>query len=320
LRGADGLQAKELEKLVAFLETDFRPDVVLLTNVLLSGLIPELSRRLRVPVIPTLQGDDIFLDALPAVARDECLALIRRNCADVPVVLATSSYYADHMANYAGLPRERIRVAYPGLNLAGHGIHTRPQNPVPVIGYYARICPEKGFHVLVDAYILLRKFGGPAYPLLASGWLGESNRAFYADQVKKLEAAGFAGDFSYTPTPDHAGKVRFFSSIDLLSVPTTYREPKGLYVLEAWANGVPVLLPRHGTFPELIAAGGGGELHEPNDPAALAAHLAALLEDAPQRRELGRRGREAVETRFHAGQMAADVATILQTVLPAKAA
>ena len=52
----------------------------------------------------------------------------------------------------------------------------------------------------------------------------------------------------------------FLQSLDVLSVPTTYREPKGLYVLEAWANGVPVVQPRHGSFPELMEAAGGGLL------------------------------------------------------------
>jgi glycosyltransferase involved in cell wall biosynthesis len=49
-------------------------------------------------------------------------------------------------------------------------------------------------------------------------------------------------------------------------VPTSYREPKGLYVLEALANGVPVVQPKHGSFPELIEATGGGLLVNPEDP------------------------------------------------------
>ena len=42
-------------------------------------------------------------------------------------------------------------------------------------------------------------------------------------------------------------------SIDVLSVPSGYHEPKGLYLLEAMACGVPVVQPDHGAFPELIA-------------------------------------------------------------------
>ena len=82
---------------------------------------------------------------------------------------------------------------------------------------------------------------------------------------QRLDAAGLLGDFEYVESPDHANKVRFLQVVDVLSVPTMYREPKGLYVLEALANGVPVVQPAHGSFPELIEATGGGLLVPPND-------------------------------------------------------
>ena len=102
---------------------------------------------------------------------------------------------------------------------------------------------------------------------------------------------------------DLEGKVRFLRSLDVLSVPTSYHEPKGLYVLEALANGVPVVQPRHGAFPEVVEATGGGVLVEPDDPAALAEGLAQLLDD-PNRGALGRAGRQAVFERYNDEGMA----------------
>jgi glycosyltransferase involved in cell wall biosynthesis len=122
--------------------------------------------------------------------------------------------------------------------------------------------------------------------------------------VRKLRAAGLAEDFQHVDCPSHADKVRFLQGLDVLSVPTVYREPKGLYVLEAWAAAVPVVQPRHGSFPELIEAAGGGLLTTPEDPADLARGLRRLLDDPHERRRLGRSGREAVETEFHAERMA----------------
>ena len=81
-------------------------------------------------------------------------------------------------------------------------------------------------------------------------------------------------------------------------MPTTYREPKGLFVLESLANRVPVVLPEHGAFPELIRETGGGLLVAPEDSGALAVGLQTLLEDPRLRAELGRRGREAVERKY----------------------
>ena len=101
----------------------------------------------------------------------------------------------------------------------------------------------------------------------------------------------------------------------MLSVPTTYREPKGLYVLEALANGVPVVQPRHGSFPELLEATGGGLLVKPDDPHDLAAALSRLLGDLAHREELGRKGKEAVHSRFHAAAMAEETVNVYRKYL-----
>ena len=116
-------------------------------------------------------------------------------------------------------------------------------------------------------------------------------------------------------SPDHATKVRFLQSLDILTVPTVYREPKGLYVLEAWANGVPVVQPRHGSFPELIEAAGGGVLVTPEDPAELAHALRELLENHQRRAELARRGFDAVRERFHAAVMAQNTLRVYENYL-----
>lgn len=314
LKGADGLQRKEVATLAGWLAAEVKPDVVVFSNALLSGVVPRLKQALGVPILVTLQGDDIFLDALPVADRKACVELIRRNTAHADGFLTTSRYYADHMAGYLGVPREKMHVIYPGLNLAGHGGPPRPRRDGPLtVGYFARVCPEKGFHHAVDAFIELRKQPGvPAHRLRASGWLGDNDRPFFDQQVKKLEAAGLYDSFEYVPSPGHADKVRFLQSIDVLTVPTTYREPKGLYVLEAWANGVPVVKPAHGAFPELVGATGGGLLVPPDDPAALAAGLRRVLDDHDFREAAGKAGEAAVRERFTAEVMARDTAAVLE--------
>src|SRR5262249_13371822 len=108
----------------------------------------------------------------------------------------------------------------------------------------------------------------------------------------------------HVESPDHASKVRFLQSLDVLSVPTNYHEPKGLYVLEAWANAVPVVQPAHGSFPELVEESGGGVLVPPNDTDALAQALRRLMEQPEERRQMGRLGLQTVQQRFSAATMA----------------
>jgi glycosyltransferase involved in cell wall biosynthesis len=314
LKGEHGRQRKEVARLVDWLADDIKPDVVLFSNVLLSGIVHPLRAKWRVPVLATLQGDDVFLDALPEASRQTALELVREHCREIDGFIATSRYYAKFMAEYLRIPGERIDVVYPGLNLQGHGLPRLNRAGKPfTIGYFARIGPEKGLHNLVEAFCRLQQEPGAAPARLhVSGWLGGHQRAFFDEQKGRLAQAGLLNHFAYVESPDHASKVRFMKAIDVLSVPTTYREPKGLYVLEAMANGVPVVQPRHGSFPELIEATGGGILVEPHDPEDLARGLRRLQLDAGERDKLGRLGKQAVFERFHARGMAEATLAVLE--------
>jgi glycosyltransferase involved in cell wall biosynthesis len=312
LQGEHGHQRKEVAKLVRWLKAEVKPEIVNLTNVLLSGLVHQVKAELNVPVLGTLQGDDIFLDALPEPHRGRALALIREHSREMDGFIATSGYYAEFMSRYLDIARERIAVVYPGLNLRDHGGPRPESNGEPfTVGYFARVCPEKGLHVLAEAFRLMQQQpGAPVARLRVSGWLGANNQDYFEDVRRTLAVAGLGDRFEYSASPDHASKVRFLQSVDVLSVPTVYREPKGLYVLEALANGVPVVQPRHGSFPELVEATGGGLLVEPNDPGDLAAALRRLADDAGHRAELGRKGKEAVHRRFHAAAMAEETVNV----------
>src|SRR5581483_4977767 len=101
-------------------------------------------------------------------------------------------------------------------------------------------------------------------------------------------------------------------SIDVFSVPTAYPEWKGICVLEALARGVPVVQPAHGSFPELIQMTGGGVLVPPGNPQALASALAELLQDPSRCRELGTKGRAAVESTFTDDRMAANMLRVFE--------
>jgi glycosyltransferase involved in cell wall biosynthesis len=314
LRGEHGHQRKEIEKLATWLKEEVRPEIVVLSNVLISGIVPRLQEALGVPIVAMLQGDDIFLEALPPTYHRGAIELIRENCAPLAGFVSTSRFYADFMAGYLALPPERIEVVYPGIDLRGHGGGERTREPRPfTIGYFARICPEKGLHVLVEAFGTLKRLPGtPPCRLRVSGWLGPSAVAYLEEQKQKLAAMGVLDDFEHVPSPDHTSKVRFLQGCDVLSVPTVYREPKGLYVLEAWANAVPVVQPRHGSFPELLDGTGGGLLVEPENPADLANALRRVMENREETRAMGRRGQEAVQSRFHAAAMARETFRVLE--------
>ena len=199
LKGTHGYQRKEVAKLVRWLAHDVKPQIINLTNALLSGMVGEFKRQLRAPILCSLQGDDIFLESLPQPQRGQAIELIRDNSRDIDGFIATSGYYADFMAGYLGIPRDRIHVVYPGLNLHGHGHPRAEANERPfTIGYFARICPEKGLHLLIDAFRILRQTPGlPPVRLRISGWLGDNNKTYFADLQKKLESWGLLGEVEH---------------------------------------------------------------------------------------------------------------------------
>ena len=295
LQGEDGRQTRELEILVDWLRTTHRPEIVHLTNSMFLGLTRPLKRSLRVPVVCSVQGEDLFLEGLNQPFRAQVKSALRERAREADGFIAHCDVYAEFMSEYLDVPREKMHVVPLGLNLEGHG-DSRPVAEEPfIIGYLARICPEKGLHLLVDAFCALAAGAGrDRVRLRVAGYLGPRDRPYVQRIKTRIRDRGLQGCFDFLGEVDRADKIKFLQSLHVLSVPTVYRDPKGRFVLEALANGVPVVQPRHGAFPELLAATGGGLLVDPQSPEALAKGLRSLMDDPARRKELGRKGREAV--------------------------
>jgi glycosyltransferase involved in cell wall biosynthesis len=184
------------------------------------------------------------------------------------------------------------------------------------IGYFARIAPEKGLHNLADAYRMLRlEKGLPPSRLVAAGYLVPEHEPYLETIAEGLRAAGLGAEFVYRGTVDRARKVKFFHDIDVLSVPSPYHEPKGLYLLEAMACGVPVVQPNHGAFPEIIERTGGGLLARSESGADVADALYDMWKDPARAAEMGRRGAEGVRRHYTVTHMAEKVLQIYQEVV-----
>ncbi|MGE3493057.1 MAG: glycosyltransferase family 4 protein, partial [Vicinamibacterales bacterium] len=261
LRGELGHQKQEIDKLIEFLRDEPAFDIANIPYTLLISLAAPLKRALGCPVVVTLQGEDLFLDALPEPYRAEALALVRAQVADVDLFIAVSEYYARYMRDYLAIPAEKMRVATLGVNVDDLTVTTRTRGETFTIGFFARIAPEKGLHNLAEAYRILRTEKGlPPSRLVAAGYLPPEHRSYLEGIGARLGAAGLGEEFVYRGTVDRAKKVEFLHDIDVLSVPSGYHEPKGLYLLEAMACGVPVVQPNHGAFTEVIGRTGGGVL------------------------------------------------------------
>jgi glycosyltransferase involved in cell wall biosynthesis len=322
LRGEEGRQARELDELVAWLKTQPRPDVVCLSNALLVGMTRRLRTELQTRVVCTLQGEDAFLDALPETHRAAAWQLLSERAADVDLFIAPSKYFGDLMAKRLGLPADKVKVVHNGINLADFPVEGRrskvESQKAPVLGYFARMCKEKGLETLVEAFIVLKNRGNvPRLKLHIGGSCGPGDELFVKSLRKRLAEAGHIGEAAFFPNLSRAEKLDFLGALSVFSVPANYGESFGLYLIEAMAAGVPVVQPRTAAFPEIVEATGGGVLCEPGDPKSLADAIERLLSDPQQARALGEAGRKAVFDKFSAEAMAKQTLRALESMASA---
>ena len=150
--------------------------------------------------------------------------------------------------------------------------------------------------------------------LSIAGWVGSEHKTYSEEQFAKLDAAGLGSAYEYSGVISREEKISFLQSIDVFTVPTTYREPKGRFALEAMASGLPVVFPDHGAFPEIINESGCGVLVRPDDPQHLAETLSNLLSDPARCTELGEAGRQAVLNDRNAEAMAKQTLALYESL------
>ena len=316
LDGAEGAQRKQVAALISWMRAD-PPQVIHLTNSMLAGLAPAFKAVLDVPVVCSLQGEDYFLESLPPPYREKAFSRLRACACSIDAFISPSRDHAAAMAPRLGVGVQEVHVILPGLRL--EGLQPAPSRNAKEfrIGYMARISPEKGLDQLAEAFLKIRRRRGGARPrprLIAAGWLGAEHASYLEGIRQKIERAGLGEDFDYLGEIDRAEKARFLGGLDILSVPVSYRAPKGLYALEAMACGTPVIQPSLGVFPELIAATEGGLLHEPGDVDDLAVKIERLLDHRDQAAALGRQGRKTVFDHFHSRRAAEETAAVYRNL------
>ncbi len=184
LKGENGFQQKEITKLIEWLRTQPLLDVISLPYSLLIGLAKPLKEAFDLPVFCTLQGEDLFLDGLKEPYRSEALDLIKTQLDYVDAFLPVSEYYADFMPRYLGIPRDKMRVVPLGIYPTGYNPKEDRTDGPFTVGFLARIAPEKGLHVLAEAYKLLRQSGQLNEARLeAAGYMAPDAKP-YLDQIR----------------------------------------------------------------------------------------------------------------------------------------
>jgi glycosyltransferase involved in cell wall biosynthesis len=304
LRGEEGSQRRELDKLVEWLRDVEKPDAVWLSTALMVGVARRIREELRIPVFCSLQGEDSFLDGLPEPWRSKCWGEMGARVSELDGTVAPSAFFGGLMSSRLGLGQHAVHVIPNGIGLEGY--EASPcRSTKPVVGYLARLTPGKGLCSVVDAFLELHRRGRVREArLVCVGTMIESDAACVEEQKRKLRGAGLERYAEFEANVSRELKIELLRGFSLLSVPALYGEAFGLYLLEAMACGVPVVQPRTAAFTEIVSETGGGILVEDASPEALANAWEALLLDPARADALGQAGRQAVHRDYSMRAMA----------------
>ena len=314
LMGEDGKQKEELEHLIDWMEKYGKPDIVHISNALLLGLAHRIKERLKVPVVCSLQDEDVWVDAMGNGYREKVWKLMSEKSADVDAFIAVSDYFKDRMLKQMELPVEKVYSLHLGVDPNDYEyipVNEKSRN----IGYLSRICYENGFDILVDAFILLKKKEGfKDVKLVVTGGSTGDDTKYIKSLRKKLSREKLEGEVEFHEVFEGPGRKEFFKNVSVLSVPVRNGEAFGMYLLEAMASGIPVVQPALGAFPEIISLSEGGIVYQQNTPEELSKSLAELLSDPERLNELSAKARKGVETKFDIYQHAKSMVEIYQTI------
>jgi glycosyltransferase involved in cell wall biosynthesis len=298
LKGTKGRQAKEFIRLADSLQY-LNPDVISITNSLLSGVAPLLKQRLGKPIVCFLQGEDGFLSALGEPYTDEAVATIKMNAQSIDRFIAPCDDHAECMTELLGLPIGAISVVRMGIDVERFMPLASRESRKPTVGYLSSIMPSKGLDLLVQAMD-----GLDAHLLIAGKCLNKD----YSDFALRGHSWTYLGEL------DGPGKVDFLRSLDLFCLPSRLRESRGVVALEAMAAGTPCLLPNSGVFTEMIQLTHGGDLFEQGSVESLRRVLNELVGDPDRLGALSSNALVGVQEHYSVERMARETEKVFESL------
>jgi glycosyltransferase involved in cell wall biosynthesis len=314
LLGEHGEQKEELENMVHWIAEHCKPDIIHLSNALLLGLAKSLKEKIGVPVVCSLQDEDVWVDAMHPNFQDKIWKLMHTRAEDVDALIAVSNFFAETMKKQMELPVEKVHTFYLGVDYEDYTFVSTKEKGRNV-GYISRMCHENGFDIVVDAFIELKKKPGfEDVKLIATGGSTGDDTKFIKEQKHKIKENNLSDFFEILPDFEDDARHDFFKLVSLISVPVRIGEAFGMYLLESMASGVPVVQPALGAFPEIIELSGGGVTYMPNTPGKLSETWAEVLSNPELLEKLSRNGYEGTKNRFNIHNHAKEIITLYESL------
>ena len=293
ITGNDPAFTDQVNSLIDWIENRENPDIIHLSSSLLIGIAKMLKQRFSIPIVCSIQDEEVWIDSMDKKYADMAWEGIAENIRYVDKFITTSEFYKKIACKKIPAITD-IDVIYPGVDCQKYASPDYPE--YPVIGFFYRMNRDNGLDILAEAFVRLKKQDViPNLKLkIGGGYTGKDKK--FLKKVKKIlapykEYVEMCDNYSLD---DHA---RFYSSITVISAPITFEEGVGLYLCEAFAAGRPAVVPATGSFPEI--AGEAGILYYPNNSESLANALLELLADKDLYTQSVKRAGELSSTRYN---------------------
>jgi glycosyltransferase involved in cell wall biosynthesis len=298
LMGEGGKQQEELERMVDWIADHCSPDIIHISNALLLGLAHRIREKIKVPVVCSLQDEDVWVDVMRPESREEVWKLMHEKSSDVDAFIAVSNYFAGVMRQKMGLQNHRIFPVYLGVDPLEYDFEQATGKP-RTIGFISRMCHENGLDIAVDAFIILKKQPGfEDVGFCITGGSTSADSRYIARIKKTIRKAGLEDRVDFHESFEGSGRKEFFRKVAIASVPVRNGEAFGIYLPELMASGIPIIQPDLGAFPEIVNQSGGGRIYSPNTPENLAKNWAEVLTDKKLMSEWSVQARKGVEEHF----------------------
>jgi len=281
IKGDDKNFAGQVEKIIDWIVNHDRPDVIHLSSSMLIGIAKAIKNQIDIPVVCSLQDEEIWLDSLESRYAEEAWKSIAQNVQYIDRFIASSEFYKSAALNKIPEIGE-IDVVYPGVNVEKY------QSPLAfternfaftersrsVIGFFYRMNYENGLDILAEAFVKL-KTSIPHLKLKIGGGYTRENKDF-VNHIRKI-LQPYINDVIWSEHYTLDEHTTFYKDISLICTPLRFDEAFGLYISEAFAAGKPAVVPNTGSFSEIV--GNAGLLYAPNDSEHLAEALSKMLTD-----------------------------------------
>ena len=266
-------------------------------------------------------------------------AMIESRLREVDLVIGCSEYITEKIRRRFPQFAKRCQTIYNGVDFnhffSENNHSATKKNGVKQLLFVGRNSPEKGLHVLLDAFqIVLERYPqaqleivGPqqSAPIEFIVALSDDPKvsdlvSFYGGSyISHLQgklSSGVASHVSFTGFVSRRQLINCYRDADVFVFPSVWNEPFGMPPIEAMATEVPVVATRVGGITEIVEDGKTGILVEPGDASALAEVILSLLSDKDLRKSMGEAARLRVVELFSWEQIVENLLRQYKNICP----